>query len=239
GRKTVLHLATSPDSEEVTSVPVKPISDRQESGLFYDRWVNWQRDLVHQLSNGQLGYVHIARQDGASLAHFKHHLGNENVGRKGMVIDVRFNGAGSTAVHQLEILFKKQWLMRMPRGGDNPVSENIYRSTALEKPSCLLINGNSFSNAEILAEGFRHLKIGPIIGEDTGGGVIGTSSATLIDGSRMRLPLSGAWAMNGENLENNGRKPDFLVANHPADLDSGKDAQTAKAVEELLKLVAE
>ncbi len=122
-------------------------------------------------------------------------------------------------------------------GREGDVSENIYRSIALEKPSCLLINQDSFSNAEIMAEGFKRLKIGKVIGVETAGGVIGTSSYNLIDGSRMRMPVSGAFAVDGENLENNGRKPDISVDNTPEDINSGRDKQIEQAVKTLLEEV--
>ena len=118
------------------------------------------------------------------------------------------------------------------------MSENAYRSVTLEKPSVLLINQDSFSNAEILAEGFRRLGIGKIVGVDTAGGVIGTGQFRLIDGSSMRLPGTGAFTVDGENLENNWRKPDIFVQNSPEELDNGIDRQTEAAVKALLDQIA-
>ena len=168
------------------------------------------------------------------MLNFKHHLGDDAIGKEGLVIDVRFNGGGCTAVDVLEILIKKPWLKRQSPGFSE-VSENAYRSITLEKPSILLINQHSFSNAEILAEGFRRLGIGKSVGVDTAGGVIGTGQFRLIDGSSMRLPGTGAYTVDGENLENNGRKPDLFVQNHPEELDAGIDRQTEAAVKALLE----
>ncbi|MCB9932662.1 MAG: PD40 domain-containing protein [Planctomycetes bacterium] len=236
GKKTTLNLAKKPEYEGSRALAVKPVSSRSEYGLYYQRWVRQQRDMVDGLSGGRLGYVHIAAMDGPSLAAFKHELGDEMLGKEGVVIDVRYNGGGYTAVDILEILMKKPWLKRQ-WGGLEQVSENIYRSIALEKPSILMINQASFSNAEILAEGYRRLGVGKIVGVDTAGGVIGTGSYTLIDGSRMRLPSTGAYTVEGENLELAGRKPDIFVENTPEELDQGKDRQTETAVKELLKQI--
>lgn len=233
GKKTVLTFFNG-DGE--WDMPVKPISRGSEYGLFYDRWVRQQREMVDRLSEGRLGYVHIQAMNDSSLREFKHELGDEMLGRDGVVIDVRYNGGGRTAVDVLEILIKRPWLLRQ-WGGLDLVSENIYRSVALEKPSILLINQASFSNAEILAEGFRKLEIGSIVGVDTAGGVIGTGSYSLLDGSRMRLPSSGAYTVEGENLELVGRKPDIFIENHPEELDKGIDRQTEAAVKELLKQI--
>ena len=234
GRKTILNLNDKTILDGSRELAVKPISRGAENQLLYERWVDQQRAMVHKLSNGRLGYVHIEGMDDPSLRHFKHHLGDDAIGKEGLVIDVRFNGGGYTAVDVLEILIKKPWLKRKAPGFSE-VSENAYRSVTLEKPSILLINQHSFSNAEIMAEGFRRLGIGKIVGVDTAGGVIGTGQFRLIDGSTMRLPGTGAWAIDGENLENNGRKPDIFVQNSPEELDAGIDRQTEAAVKALIE----
>ncbi len=233
GRKTVLHVAAENNFEGSEAVAVKPISRGAEVQLWYRRWVEHQRDLVDTYSQGRLGYVHIRAMNDGAVRDFKHHLGNAMLGKEGVVLDVRYNGGGRTAVDLLEILIKRPWLKRQ-YGDRDDISENIYRSIALEKPSILMINEASFSNAEIMAEGFRRLNIGKIVGVDTAGGVIGTGSYSLIDGSRMRLPSTGAYTVDGENLENNGRKPDIFIENNPEELDQGIDRQTERAVKELL-----
>ncbi|MBX3459099.1 MAG: PD40 domain-containing protein [Planctomycetes bacterium] len=233
GKRTVLTVNDQLVFQGAPTVAVKPISRGAESQLWYQRWVEWQREMVEKLSEGRLGYVHIRAMNQSAVRDFKHHLGNAMLGKEGVVLDVRFNGGGSTAVDLLEILMKRPWLKRQ-YGDREDVSENIYRSVALEKPSILLINEHSFSNAEIMAEGYRRLGIGKIVGVETAGGVIGTGSHRLIDGSSMRLPSTGAFTIDGENLENNGRKPDIAVENHPDALDKGVDAQTERAVKELL-----
>lgn len=234
GKKTRLGLAGAHDQAQEREVAVKPVRRQETYSLWYDRWVEWQRDIVRRHSDGRLGYVHIQAMNDSSLRRFKQELGDDMLGKDGVVIDVRFNGGGRTAVDVLEILIKEPWLKRQ-RAGLDPVSENIYRSVALEKPSILLINEASFSNAEILAEGFRRLNIGQIVGVDTAGGVIGTGRYTLVDGSTMRLPSTGAFTVDMENLELKGREPDHYVENHPEELEQGIDRQTEKAVKELLK----
>ncbi|MOA03400.1 hypothetical protein D3C78_1229040 [compost metagenome] len=49
------------------------------------------------------------------------------------------------------------------------------------------------------------------------------------------IPQVGMLDMNGKYLENNQLEPDVKVANDPSVLDTGKDQQLEKAVEELLK----
>lgn len=233
GKKTVLRIAR--DGKEI-DVPMLPTSPAARNRHAYEAWVKWNRAEVERLSQGRLTYVHIEGMNQPSLELFKRQIRTLAIGKKGLVIDVRYNGGGSTAQEILNVLIKTPWLVRTWRGApDVRISENIYRGDSLEAPSALLINQYSFSNAEIFAEGFRRLKIGPVIGERTAGGVIGTSSISLWDGGSIRMPAAGAYAIDGQNLERNGRKPDFPVAFDPNLWAQGRDPMLERAVQELLK----
>lgn len=220
-------------------VLIKPgfLSSRNE--IAYENWVAWQRAQVEKLSGGKLTYHHVQGMNEPSYQRFLREIRTLTVDKKGVIFDVRYNGGGSTAHQLLGVLVKTPWLIRTSRfyPGER-VSENIYRGDSLELPSALLINQASFSNAEIMAEGFRKLKIGPIIGVATAGGVIGTSAYGLWDGGMIRMPSNGAYAIDGENLEGNGRKPDFAVPFDPNAWNQGRDTQLEKAVEELMKRIS-
>ncbi len=233
GRK--VRLAVDRGGKRLEMV-IQPESWSAASGRRYQAWVEFQRRETDRLSGGRLAYFHIRGMDDPSYREFLRAIRTETVGKKGMVLDVRFNGGGSTSHLILGVLIKTPWLIRTSRGAESiRVSENIYRGDALELPTGLLINQSSFSNAEILAEGFRRLKLGPIVGVETAGGVIGTGSYGLWDGGSIRMPGSGAYAIDGENLEGQGRKPDFPVP-FDADLwEQGRDAQLERLVTEMLK----
>lgn len=220
-------------------VAIQPASSALRSTLNYENWVAWQRAETERLSGGTLTYVHIQGMNAPSHQRFLREIRTLTPGKRGVVIDVRYNGGGNTAHEALGVLIKTPWLIRTQR--DVPgakISENIWRGDSLELPSALMINHASFSNAEILAEGFRRLKVGPIIGEPTAGGVIGTSSMTFFDGGSMRVPAIGSYAIDGENLEGKGRKPDVEVPFDPNAWAEGRDVQLERAVEELMRRVA-
>lgn len=219
-------------------VEIRPVSRAAMSDLVYESWVARNRKIVEERSGGLLTYVHIEGMNPPSHRRFLREIRTLTPGRQGLLIDVRFNGGGSTAHEALGVLIKTPWLKRTFRGYDGlMVSENIYRGDSLEMPSALLINEYSFSNAEIFAEGFRRLKIGPVIGEQTAGGVIGTSSLRLWDGGSIRMPANGAFTIDGENLENNGRRPDVRIPFDPNAWLEGRDVQLERAVDELMKIV--
>lgn len=219
-------------------VLIKPVSSGARRGVLYEDFVAWQRAEVDRLSNGTLAYAHIEGMNEPSYERFLREIRTLTPGKKGLVLDVRYNGGGSTAHKVLGVMLKQPWLVRTTRGPEGiRLSENIFRGDSLELPASMLFNSYSFSNAEIIGEGFRQLKLGPLIGERTPGYVIGTGGVGLWDGGFIRMPSIGAYAVNGENLENNGRRPDFNVPFDPNTWTKGRDVQLEKAVQELLKIV--
>jgi tricorn protease len=107
---------------------------------------------------------------------------------------------------------------------------------AFTRPMILLINGSSFSDAEIFPNGFRANHLGKLVGVPTGGAVIGTADQILLDGvTRFRVPQTGWHTLDGRNLEHWGVPPDFYVEITPADYLAGRDPQLERAVKELGK----
>jgi tricorn protease len=219
-------------------VEILPSTRGGLDNLVYENWVRQNREYVERVSNGKLTYLHIQGMNEPSLQRFLREIRTLTPDREGVIIDVRFNGGGSTAHQILSVLSKEPWLIRTTPGEFGyRVSENIWRGDSLELPTALLINENSFSNAEIFAEGFRRMRLGPIIGEATAGGVIGTSSYQLWDGGSIRMPRIGAYAIDGENLERNGRRPDIRVPFDPNAAARGEDPQLDRAIAEMMKRV--
>ena len=212
---------------------VKPVSRSQANTLAYEDWVASRRRLVDSLSQGRLGYLHVRSMNQPGLDRFQRELVGQTSEREGLVVDVRYNGGGWIGVHLLGMLEREPFVMRNFRGGD-VVSENKTRAYAVEKPMTLLINHYSASNSEIFAEGWRRLGLGPIVGYPTSAAVIGTAPYELIDGTICRRPSWGAWTLDLENLEGNGRRPDISVFNTLTDWNSGRDPQLERAVEQLL-----
>ncbi|NNE10063.1 MAG: hypothetical protein HKN20_15990, partial [Gemmatimonadetes bacterium] len=106
-----------------------------------------------------------------------------------------------------------------------------------EKPIVCLINERSYSDGEIFPAAFRARELGTLMGVPTYGAVIGTSNVPLIDGTVFRIPGTGWYRMNGENLENNGVVPDIYVPSIPEEFSRGRDNQLERAIEELLNQV--
>ena len=97
----------------------------------------------------------------------------------------------------------------------------------------VLINNRSYSDAEIFPSAVRTLGLGKLVGQPTGGHVIGTSAIRLIDGTMFRVPRTGVFTLKGVNMEREGVMPDVEVEDQPDQLAKGIDMQLDKAVDVL------
>ena len=73
---------------------VKPITIKEDEELQYQRWIKRNRELVHELSNNQIGYMHVRSMNDQSFRDFLEEVMGEEVNKKALVVDTRFNGGG-------------------------------------------------------------------------------------------------------------------------------------------------
>lgn len=235
-------LISLSDGRELVLRPVPSVDDLQ-----YEEWVNSRKKLVDQYSNGQLGYIHIQGMNLPSFERFERELKASGYGKKGIVIDVRYNGGGWTTDRLMAVLNVKQHSYTIPRGateslknhqqfkGYYPFNERAILSVNT-KPLVALCNENSYSNAEIFSHAFKSLGLGKLVGQPTFGAVISTGGKQLQNGM-IRMSFR-AWYVkeSGKNMENEApATPDYLVKNSPGWKSRGEDEQLKKAVEVLLK----
>lgn len=213
---------------------VRPVTYGSYQNLLYREWEVANEEKVARLSDGRIGYIHIRGMSRGELEKFERELKEEVFSKDALIVDVRFNPGGF--IH--EQLF--ELLDRSPFGyaGHRDAQSVLQPAGMYNKPKALLINASSGSDAEIFPTGWRNLKLGPIIGIDTAGAVIGTTGFSLMDGSYVRLPLEGWWDLDGRNLETGGTPPDIYVDVDPDQLAQGIDAQLEKAVEVLMQQLA-
>ena len=205
--------------------------------LMYDRWVQTNAEQVDRLSGGKLGYIHIPSMDEAGLEAFMRSLYSDNFEKEAIVIDVRNNGGGFTHDLVLNYLVGKDHTKFVQRdGGEGQVLRNFDRKWS--RPMTVLINNRSYSDAEIFPHAFRASGLGKVVGQATGGHVIGTGETRLIDGSRFRIPRIGVFTNRNANMDKEGVPPDVAVEITPEDWAKGLDAQIAKSVEVLTVEVA-
>ena len=113
--------------------------------------------------------------------------------------------------------------------------QNAYRGHTV-----VLMNEDTYSDGETFAEGFKRLKIGPVIGKrSSGAGVWLSDGNRLLDNGIMRAAENGQIDADGRFLiEGVGVTPDIEVDNLPRATSMGQDAQLDAAIAELKRRIA-
>ena len=150
--------------------------------------------------------------------------------KDGLILDLRYNTGGNVHDEVLKFLQQRSYLKWNYREGKLTQQGNF---TPSDKPIVLLINEQSLSDAEMTAQGFKALKLGKIIGNETYRWIIFTSGASLVDGSGIRLPSWGCYTLDGHDLEATGVAPDIKVINTFEDKINDRDPQLDRAIEVL------
>ncbi|MFJ4426666.1 S41 family peptidase [Streptomyces bobili] len=213
-------------------VAVVPLLD--ERPLRYQDWVAKRREVVRELSGGRCGYLHIPDMGGSGWAQFNRDLRME-MSRPALIVDVRGNAGG----HISELVVEK--LTRTILGWDltrdaQPVS---YASNAPRGPVVALADEATSSDGDMITAAFKLLKLGPVVGQRTWGGVVGmTGRHRLGDGSVITVPMNAAWFdAYGWSVENHGVAPDLEILRTPLDWAEGRHAQLDDAVSLALALL--
>ncbi len=236
GRRVELSVAGSPGAAP-RIVAVKPINQSTEKGVRYREWVETRREYVASASNGRLGYVHMYDMSADSLSQLYIDLDAQNQSREGVVIDVRNNNGGFVNVYAIDVLARHGYFNMVRRGFESVSSRTLLGQRALERPTILVTNQHSLSDAEDFTEGYQTLKLGKVVGEPTAGWIIYTGAVPLVDGSSLRMPGVKIFGSDGAPMEMHPRPVDVQVKRPMGESYSGKDTQLDAAVAELLKQI--
>jgi len=234
GKTVSLMVSEDGNRENAKEVIVKTLSQGEESQLRYLEWIENNRKMVDELSDGQLGYVYMSNTSAQGQRELvRMYYGQLH--KKGFIIDERFNGGGQLADRFLELLqrpvvYNLHW--RHGRDHTWPIQTNTG-------PKGMLINGWAGSGGDGLPWAFQELKAGPIVGERTLGILVGPATGhQLIDGGGITVPGArlydndGHWFWEGE-----GVRPDIEVWDDPNALMDGRDPQIERVVREVLDMM--
>jgi Tol biopolymer transport system component/C-terminal processing protease CtpA/Prc len=237
-RRTVLRIAKSASGDGARDVPVRPVTAAAERGLRYRQWVSERRDYVARTSNNRLGYVHMPDMSTGSLAQLYVDLDVDNIARDGVVIDLRNNNGGFVNAYALDVFARQHYLNMTVRGMPTAPARSALGQRSLEKPTVLVTNQHSLSDAEDFTEGYRAMKLGKVVGEPTSGWIIYTWNTRLMDGTVLRLPRSRITDRFGAPMEMHPRPVDVEVRRPIGESYGPRDSQLDKAIEILLKQIS-
>jgi C-terminal processing protease CtpA/Prc len=210
------------------------VSLAAEKRLLYRGWVESRRAYVDSVSGGRLGYVHMPDMSAESLAQLYVDLDAENQARTGVVVDLRNNNGGFVNAYALDVFARRPYLTMRRRGRTPEPARSALGQRALERPTVLVTNQHSLSDAEDFSEGYRALGLGRIVGEPTAGWIIYTSNVPLLDGTVLRLPGTRITGADGTDMELHPRPVDVTVTRPVGESYTGRDSQLDAAVRVLL-----
>jgi tricorn protease len=221
---------SKPETKGSRKVKYKLLSKTEWSQLQYKNWTDGLRREVEKKTDGKIGYLHLSAMGSSDQKKFENEAYEYILGKNAMIFDVRFNKGGNISDTLID------WLERKPHGiyKSRDRAPEIAPNQAWDKPIIVLMNEHSYSNGEMFPYAMRQRQLAQVVGMPTPGYVIWTSSFSLADGTKARIPGKGVFRMDGTNMENNGEKPDVQVWLTPEEWLTGKDPQLQKAIEMLL-----
>ena len=235
-RQTVLRINDRPTPDGSWTVTVVPL--RTENGLRTRAWVEDNRRKVDSMSAGRLAYVWVPNTGPPGQASFNRYFFSQQ-DRAGAVIDERFNSGGLLDDYMVD------YMGRQPIGGvSNDAPDGVHYPLPMAGilgPKVLLVNELAGSGGDYFPWAFKQLKIGPLIGTRTWGGLVAASVPyPLVDGGTITAPSSAVFGLSGEwTAEGEGVPPDIEVPLDAKSVAAGRDLQLERGVAEALKLLAQ
>jgi tricorn protease len=233
-RQIKIKVNNKPSLEGARTVTVVPVDNENQLRTF--DWVESNRRKVDELSNGKLAYVYLPNTAQPGYTYFnRYYFAQQD--KKGAVIDERNNGGGSAADYMVDIMSRQLHGYFNSRANDH--RPFLTPNAGIFGPKVMLINERAGSGGDLLPYLFNKMKIGPLVGTKTWGGLVGTwDTPPFVDGGRMVAPRGGFYDVNGQwAVEGVGISPDVAVEQTPAEVMKGKDPQLERAVDEALKLL--
>jgi len=234
GQKVQLSLAATDDDgrERRRDVVVTALAD--DVPIYYREWVEKNRAWVHERSQGRVGYFHVPDMQAAGFAEFHRYFATE-CERDALIVDVRYNRGG----HVSQLLLEKVARRRLGFVHSRWMNVTTYPEEVVAGPVVALTNEHAGSDGDIFSHTFKLMKIGPLVGTRTWGGVVGIwPRHRLVDGTEVTQPEFAFWFTDvGFGVENHGTDPDIEIDNAPQDALAGRDRQLETALQVALDAV--
>lgn len=215
--------------DDAHEVLVKPIGN--ERTLRYRAWIEHNRKLVDEATDGRVGYIYVPNTGiNGQNDLFRQFYGQ--IGKDALIIDERWNGGGQIPTRFIELLNRPVTNYWARRDG----IDWTWPPDSHQGPKCMLINGLAGSGGDMFPALFRRAGLGKLIGMRTWGGLVGISGVPgLIDGGRTTVPNFAYYETDGTwGIEGHGVDPDIEVIDNPALMIDGGDPQLEAAIAHML-----
>jgi tricorn protease len=207
-----------------------------ESRLRYLAWIEQNRRKVDEATNGQVGYIYVPNTGVSGQTELVRQF-NSQMLKDGLIIDERWNGGGQLAdrfIEQMNRRLVNRIFFRNGQIANQPAVNHLGSKV-------MLINGWAGSGGDAFPWFFQTLKVGPVIGERTWGGLIGPATGhQTIDGGFYTAPPGRLYGPDGTWFaEGHGVDPDIPVVDDQGAMAKGGDPQLEAGITEVLRLIRE
>jgi len=222
----IVEITVGPNADGSGSRTVQVVPVGSEGALRNRAWVEGNLRTVDKATAGKVAYVYVPNTAEPGHTYFKRYF-YPQAHKDAVIVDERFNGGGQVADYYIDILRRpliSYWAMRYGADLKTPTA-------SIQGPKVMIIDETAGSGGDLLPWMFRKLKMGPIVGKRTWGGLVGILGfPDFIDGGGITAPNLAIWTEDGWIVENEGVPPDIEVEQTPADVIAGRDPQLEKAI---------
>jgi len=236
GEEITLTVNTHPNTKNARTFTIETFYLSEDQDLRDHEWVEKNYQKVKKATGGRVGYIHLSDMMETGLKQFEPGFRAERF-RDGLIIDVRNNGGGFVSWFIIDKLERKLSMLTQTRD----FKPMRYPHGIHPGPVVFLCNEGTGSDGEIFAQHVQEIGLGPVIGTDTWGGLIGIiNMIPTVDGGLISQANVGFANLREQwVVENQGVHPDIVVENRPEDILTGRDPQLDKAIEVILKMLEE
>jgi tricorn protease len=229
GKQTVITVGTKPDGSHSHDFTVVPVDS--EFALRNYAWIEGNRHKVDKMTGGRVAYVYLPDTMYGGYKNFNRYFFSQT-DKQAAIVDERFNHGGWLADYIIDYL-RRPILNRVMTREGHDISEPL----GIFGPKVMIINQFAGSGGDALPWYFQKLKIGPLVGKKTWGGLVGIGGyPQLIDGATVMAPRWALYGLHGEwEVENHGIAPDDEVEMDPKLVREGHDPQLEEAVKVVLQ----
>jgi tricorn protease len=228
----IVELTVGPNADGTGSRVVKVVPVANEAALRNRDWVEGNLKKVDAATGGRVAYVYVPNTAQPGYDYFKRYF-YPQTHKDAVIVDERFNGGGQIADYYIDLLRRpliSYWNMRYGDDLKTPAA-------SIQGPKVMIIDETAGSGGDLLPWMFRKFKLGPIVGQRTWGGLVGTLGfPVLMDGGSITAPNLAIWTPEeGWVVENEGVPPDIEVEQTPKDVIAGRDPQLERAIQVALE----
>lgn len=201
--------------EAGTTVKITVLRNNKELSFNVQR-SNGQRQMTEysMIENTGILYIKIISFRGNAVEYFKKAIEfGESNNYKSILLDVRNNGGGEINIFGeiADILLPKgETFYALDRHG-NKIQSVTSDENFIDKPMCVLVNGNSASASEAFAGALRDLGNAKLVGVKTYGKGIMQTSYSLSNGGVFKLTTGKYYLPKGECIHETGITPEYKV----------------------------